>query len=58
MLCSNLKTSFRPLVINPVLDGAIAVDRKGLELFEVHVNRMLPSARVVLEDPLLHACFV
>ena len=31
----------------------IAIDRKGLELFEVHVNRVLPAARVVLKNPLL-----
>jgi hypothetical protein len=33
--------------------GRIAVDRKGLKLLEVHVDWMLPSTRVVLEDPLL-----
>src|SRR5687768_146432 len=32
----------------------LTIDRKGLEFLEVHVNRVLPTAGVVLEDPFLH----
>ena len=33
--------------------GRYAVDLERLEFLKVHVNRVLPSARVVLENPLL-----
>src|SRR5918998_1472898 len=40
-----------PRLNDPGGPRRLVVDPEGLELLEVHVNRVLPPARVVLENP-------